>query len=168
MGLEMVDADERDAPHERERLGRAQADEKRPHEPGPHRGGNRVDVTAVDAGLDEHLRDHRREQLHVGAARDLRHDAAEARVQVDLARDDRGEHRGATGDDRGRGLVARRLDAEDDGRVAGTRRRVHHDRGSSTIVVPGIADSMRASRCAYLAASTSSAHITSASSFVST
>ena len=46
-------------------------------------------------------------------ARDLGHDAAEARMEVDLARDDRRHDVPTVVDDRGRGLVARRLDAQD-------------------------------------------------------
>src|SRR3546814_7996072 len=53
------------------------------------------------------------EQVDVCPAGDLGHDAAVGRVEVDLAADDRGEHRGATFDDRRGGLVAGGLDAED-------------------------------------------------------
>ena len=49
-------------------------------------------------------------ELDVRAARDLGNHAAVARVQVDLARHDRRPHDAAVVDDRGRGLVARRLD----------------------------------------------------------
>ena len=53
------------------------------------------------------------EQLDVGPAGELGDDAAVAGVQVDLAGDDRRADGPAVVDDRGRGLVAGRLDAQD-------------------------------------------------------
>ena len=75
--------------------------------------GDRVDVGEVDARFDERLRDDVVDELDVRAARDLGHDAAEAGVQVGLARHDRRPHDAPVLDHRRRGLVARRLDPED-------------------------------------------------------
>src|SRR3546814_5628075 len=103
------------------------------------------------------------EQVDVCPAGDLWHAAAVGRVEVDLAADDRGEHRGATFDDRRGGLVAGGLDAEDPAPLES----LAHDR-PSVMVAPGSALSMAARRCAYSGVSTSLAHMTIASSFVST
>src|SRR5437660_10595518 len=97
----------------------------------------------------------------MGSAGDLGHDAPEAGMQIDLAGHDRREDGGAVGDDGSRRLVARRLDAENE-------ERIYHARGSSMIVRPGIDASMPSRRSAYSSPSTSSAHMTSASSLVST
>src|SRR5262249_47517740 len=58
--------------------------------------------------------EHRHDVLHVRARRELRHDAAVWRVQRDLARHHVADHLTALAHERGRGLVARRLDAEHD------------------------------------------------------
>ena len=113
VALEVVDGHERHVPHEGERLGRADADQQRADQPGPGGGGHRVDLVVGHAGLDERLGHDRGEHLDVGAAGDLGHDAAVAGVLVDLAGDDRRPHPGGALDDRGGGLVARGLDAED-------------------------------------------------------
>ena len=123
------------------------ADEQRAHQPGADGGADRVDVVVADAGLDQGARHHGGEQLDVGPAGDLGNDAAEAGVQLDLAADHRGQDLLGIDDDRRRGLVARRLDAEHAG--AG-----HHDASgagpamASTMVRPGTAASMRSRRAA--------------------
>ena len=71
---------------------------------------------SVDAGLDDRRRDDRVEQLEVGPAGDLGHHAAVRGVEVDLARHDGRHHVVAAHHERRRGLVARGLDAEHDGR----------------------------------------------------
>ena len=107
-------------------------DEQRADEAGTDGGGDRVDVVVVDAGLDEGLGDDRGEQLDVGPAGDLGHDAAEAGVQVDLAATPPTTAPCVAVDhDRRRRLVARRLDAEDRG-----------------VPVTGRAPDARAGRCA--------------------
>ena len=175
VGLEVVDAHERHVPDERERLGRADPHQERAHQARADGGRDRVDAGAVEAGLDERLGDDRREQLDVRAAGDLRHDAAEAGVEVDLARHDRGEHRRAVGDDRRGRLVTRRLDPEDAvdlsrlgsaPRFAG--RGLAHWSPTSSVVVPVTSSSSESRRAAYSSVSTSSAHITRASSLLST
>ena len=68
------------------------------------------------------------------------------------------QHDAAVLDHRGRGLVARRLDAEDER---------HQRRASSTTVSPGSMRSIESSSSAYSGWSTSCTHITSASSLTS-
>ena len=116
--LEMVDADHRHAPAEREGLRRRDPDEQRADEPGP-------DVTATPASSGPSTPasasarlDDRRDHLHVRPARQLGHHAAEGRVQVDLAGDDGRAHRQVLVDDRGRRLVARGLDRQQQPRHA--------------------------------------------------
>src|SRR5262249_48033981 len=118
---------------------------------------DRVEAAQLRAGLDERLGDDLGDELDMGAARDLGHDAAVPRVPVDLARNHRCAHDPAVVDHRGGGLVAGRLDAED-GR--------HPLRGSKT-VSPGMSASIESRRPAYSDSLTLCAHITSASSFTS-
>jgi hypothetical protein len=68
-------------------------------------GGDGLDVLVRDAGLDQGLGDHGREQLDVGAAGDLGDDAAVAGVAVDLAGHHRRADAGGALDHRGGGLV---------------------------------------------------------------
>ena len=156
--LEVVHAHVGQVGREREPLGRGHAHEQRAGEAGPVARGHRVEVAQLDARLDQRFRDHRRDELHVGAAGDLGHHAAEARVQVDLARHHRRAHGPTVLDHRGRGLVARRLDAED---------QRHQRRPSSNTVSPGSMRSIESSSAAYSGWSTSCTHITSASSLTS-
>ena len=96
VGLEVVDGDERHVPGQRQGLGRGHADEQRADQAGPVGGGHGVDVAVLvlrgavgQARLDEGLRDDGHEEVDVGAAGDLGHDAAVAGVEVDLAADHR-------------------------------------------------------------------------------
>ena len=84
-----------------------------PISPGPRRHGDAVDVLERRARLGERLADHRRHELEVPPRRDLGHDAAVARVQLGLRGDDARADLAVVGDERRRGLVARRLDPED-------------------------------------------------------
>ena len=172
VGLEVVHPDERHVPHERQRLGRAHADEQRADQTRADGGGDGVDAGVLDAGLDDGLGDDRHDQLDVGAAGDLGHDAAEAGVQIDLARHHRRQHVGAADHDGRRRLVARRLDAEDD-RVAAdvadltTSRSSTSSASSSRRSCRGWPPRSASSRSAYSGVSMSLAHMTMASSFVS-
>jgi hypothetical protein len=129
VGLEVVDGDERHVPRQRERLGRRHPDEQRPDQTGPDRARHGVDAPVGDARLDDGASDHRVEQLEVRTAGDLGDDAAERGVQFDLRRHDARDDVGSSHHERGRGLVAARLDAEHQrvrGGVAATV--VHHSR----------------------------------------
>ena len=83
-----------------------------PISPGPIVHATASMRCVLDAGLDDRPGDHRVEQVEVGAAGDLGHDAAERRVQVDLRADDARHDVAAAHHERRRRLVAARLDAE--------------------------------------------------------
>ena len=67
---------------------------------------------AARVRLRECLADYRRDQLEMAARRDLGHDAAVGRVQLRLRGDDAGADLALVGDERGRSLVAARLEPE--------------------------------------------------------
>ena len=113
VGFEVVHPDVRNVEGQRQRLRRAHPDQQCAREARPMARGDRVELREVGAGLDERLGDDPTDELRVRAARDLRDHAPEARVQVDLARHDARADVVAVVDDRGRGLVAARLDPED-------------------------------------------------------
>jgi hypothetical protein len=112
VGLEVVDGDEGDVPHQGQCLGAGQADQQRAHQTWSVGGGHCADVRPFDARLHQRLRHHRGQQLDVGPAGDLRNHSTEAGMEVDLAGNHRGAHVTATGHDRRRRLVTARLDAE--------------------------------------------------------
>ena len=115
-------------------------------------------VEGEAAKLTEHgLSDDGAKQRDVGPAGELGDDPAEAGVQVDLAAHDRGEHPPTVLDDSSSRLVTGRLDGED-----------LHQRPDSMTVLPGMPASISFKVAAYASLPTSSAHITSASSLVST
>ena len=93
-----------------------------PMSPGPDRARHRVDALALDTRLDDGSRDHRVEQVEVGAAGDLGHDAAELGVQVDLGADRAGHDVVAAHHQRCGGLVAAGLDAEHQCRIVTSMR----------------------------------------------
>ena len=111
--LEVIDGDERQSPRPRDRLGGRQADEQRAHEPRALRHADAIEVVEPDTRVLERSSDDRRNELEVASRGDLGNDAAEPRVKLGLRGDDRRQHRAVARDDRGRGLVARGLDAED-------------------------------------------------------
>ena len=106
--VQVVDGHEREPPRPGERLRSGDPHEQGADQPGPRGDGDRVDLVAVEC-----LGDDRRDQLQVPPARHLGHDAAEARVQLRLRRDDVRDDLAVLRHDRRRGLVAARLDPED-------------------------------------------------------
>jgi hypothetical protein len=88
MPVQVVDRDERKAARPRERLCSGKADEQRADEPRALRDCDPVDVVERCARLRERFAHDGRDELEMPARRDLRHDAAEARVQVGLRCDD--------------------------------------------------------------------------------
>ena len=102
----------------RDRLGGGQADNNATDEPRSGGRGNAIDRIIIAAGLRHGVGDHDIERFHMGARRYLRHHAAERRVLADLRQHHVGKDPAAavlqSFNDRRRGLVARRLDAEDD------------------------------------------------------
>ena len=126
MGLEVVDPDERYLPGQGQSLGFGQSDEQRADEPRPVGHGHGVDTLTGHVGprLDEGVGQYGGEELEVGPPGQLGDDAAVTGVKIDLtAHNGRDDDRAAV-DDRGRRLIARRLDAEDTagGRIAHGRR----------------------------------------------
>ncbi len=110
--VEVVDRHERQATRPRDRLRGGDADEQRADQPRPLRHGNAVDVVERRAGLGERLADDRRDELEVATRGNLGNDAAVARVEVGLRRDDARAYLSLLGDERRGGLVARRLEPE--------------------------------------------------------
>ena len=129
-----------------------------PASPGPWTAAITSMSRELDAGFDQGLRDDVVDHLDVRAARDFGNDAAEARVEIGLARHHRRAHDAAVVDHGGGRLVARGLDTED---------ARHQDFGRSYTVEPGTRRSTPASNSPYARESTSYAHMTSASSPVS-
>ena len=117
VGLHVVDADEWDVPRQRQRLRRRHTDEQRADQAGPDGARDRVDALFGDAGLDDRAGDHRVEQVEVGTAGDLRHDATELGVQIHLGADRAGDDVVAAHHERGGRLVAAGLDTEHERRI---------------------------------------------------
>ena len=118
MRLEVIDGEERRLAHERNRLRRGEADDDAADQPGAGRRRDAVDVGKAARGLAHRGRDDDVEHLDMGARRDLRNHAAERRMLLDLRQHHVGQDgsapvRGAL-DDRRRGFIAGRLDAEHD------------------------------------------------------
>ncbi len=126
MRLEMVDGDQRLLAHQGDRLGGGQSDDHAADQPGTGRGRDAVEVVEAAAGLAHRAADQEVEDLHMGARRDLRHHAAEGRVVGDLREHDVRQDLAAPVrtpfHHRRRGLVAGRLDAEDDHEVQSASR----------------------------------------------
>ena len=96
-----------------QRLGEVDAHEQRAREPRAVGDRDAVDVGHGDAGRGERLVQHGHDPAQVGPRRDLGHDAAGRRMERDLARDDVGVDPAAVLDQRDAGLVARRLDGQE-------------------------------------------------------
>ena len=127
---EVVDAVERLAEPDREGLGRRDADQQRAGEAGSAGDRDRVDVVQLDAGGLAGPLDRRHHRLEVRPAGDLGHDAAEPGVLVDAAGDRVGQQRVAAHDPDA-GLVAGRLDAEDERGVGHGRHRAGGEWGDA-------------------------------------
>ena len=98
VGGEVVHAVQRLAQPQRQRLGRGDADQQRPGQPGPGGDGERVDVVEGDPGGLAGPLDGGHHRLEVGARRDLGYDAAEPRVLLHRG----GDRRRPAGCGRGR------------------------------------------------------------------
>ena len=110
VGLEVVDGHERHVPGQCQGLGGGDPHDEGAEQARAGRGGDRVGN--IHAGVGQRLLDGGGQQLQVGPAGDLGHHAAERPVQVDLAGNNRRAHLVPAGHDRGRRLIARRLDAQ--------------------------------------------------------
>src|SRR6188768_4278957 len=114
MAPEMIDGDEWDAARPREGLRGREPDEQRADEARALRDADASDVAELCRRVVERRADHRRDELEVPPRCDLRHNAAVARVEVGLRRDDRRQHDAVAVHDGGGGLVAGCFDAEDE------------------------------------------------------
>ena len=112
VAVQMVDRVERQAGRERERFRRGDADDEAADESRPGRDGDAVELAERDAGARQRVVDRRGEQRGVPAGGDLGHDPAVLRVELVLVGRDVREHAHAVAHDGGRGVVARRLDPE--------------------------------------------------------
>ena len=113
MRRDMIDRVKRHAARPGETLGRARADKQASDQPGPHPGGDRVDLVDSQPRLSQRPLDHRNDPLEMRAACDLRHHAAVFAVQVVLRRNHARADAQRVIDHRGGGLVAGTFDAED-------------------------------------------------------
>ena len=112
----MIDRDQRLLADEGDRLGGREPHDDTADQARSCGGGDAVEAGEAYACICHRLGDHDIERLHMRARRDLRHDAAEGGVRVDLREHDVGENPPRPLrkplDDRRAGLVARRFDAE--------------------------------------------------------
>ena len=112
--FQVVDADQRRAGRERERLGGSHPHEERPDQSGTDRHGDAVHVIEVASGPLERIREERVERLDVRARRHLRDHPPEPLMEMLLAGDQVGADPEAVLEHRDGCLVARRFDPERD------------------------------------------------------
>ncbi len=113
VAFNVVDAEQRHAQANGEHLGRADADQQGADQARRMMHGDAADLIQTHAGLAQRFVDDRQQSLQMCPRRDLRHDAAEARVQIGLRRDDVGQDRRLVGEDGRGGFVAGGFDAEE-------------------------------------------------------
>ena len=110
--MQVVHRRERQPPRPGDRLGGAQPDEQGADQAGPGGDGDQLHVGDRRLGAAQRLLDDGDDELEVAAARDLGDDSSEACVQLVLRGDDARPDLPVARDERGRRLVARRLDPE--------------------------------------------------------
>ena len=89
--LQMVDGDQRQPVHQRQRLGRGDAHQQPADQPRPRRHRHAIELAEADPRLAHGLGDDLVEAFHVGAGGDLRHHAAVAAVLLPLRPHDVGQ-----------------------------------------------------------------------------
>ncbi len=114
VAFEVIDADERLVQRVGQRLGVAQADQQRSRKSGALGDGQSVDRFVGLAGILQRLANDGNDGAQMLARRQFRYDAAVRLMGGDLRIDDIRDHLLAGADDRGCGLVAGALDAEDE------------------------------------------------------
>ena len=122
VALQVIDRRERQPPRGGQPLGGRDADEQRADEPGPLRDRDELDVVEPHAGAGERVVDDGVDELEVMARGDLRHHAAVAVVDA-LRGDDVRADLPRRRDDGRAGVVAARLEREDQSAPAGRRAR---------------------------------------------
>ena len=121
MRLEMVDREERQAMHRRDRLGGDQPDQQAADQTRSGGRGDARELGESQAGFAHDALDQMVEDLDVRPRRDLRHDAAVGGMARQLAVQRLGAHPALGVDQGDPGLVAAGLDAEHDGRAIRAR-----------------------------------------------
>ena len=145
VAVQVVDRGERQPPRPGERLRGRQPDEERADQPRALRDRDPLDPVEPDTGLAERLAQDGRDELEMPPRRDLRDDAAVLRVQLRLGGDDVGEDLAVVRDERRSGLVAGRLEPEDQALARLANGVAPHDqRVFSVVRVVAAADSSRA------------------------
>ena len=118
MRFQMIDRHQRLFRHQRDRLGCRQSDDDAADQAGAGGGGDAVELIVGLAGLAHRFGDNQVDRFDMSARGDFRHHATIGCMIGDLAEHDIGQDAGAAVggalDHRGGGLVAGRLDAEDD------------------------------------------------------
>jgi hypothetical protein len=99
-------------PRPGERFRGGDADEERSHEARPLCDGDPLDIAEADIRLIERFLQDGKNQLEVVTRRNLRDDSAVSGVELGLRGDDVREQAPVLRDERGRGLVTRRLNPE--------------------------------------------------------
>jgi hypothetical protein len=112
---DVVDADQRFAVDEGDRLRHLQPHQQRAHEARALGDRDRVEGRVVEPGLGHGAAHHGHDVLDVVARRQLGHHPAVGRMDRDLGGDHVREDGAAVGHHRGRGLVAGGLDGQEDG-----------------------------------------------------
>ena len=123
MAFEMIDRDQRLAGSEREPLAGEERDHHSADQPRPRGRGYRIDIVDRQLGVIEHALNQRRQDLDVGARRDLRNDAAVRLVRLRLPDDGLRKNAPVAGDQRRGAVVARGFKTEDYGKSRSFRRR---------------------------------------------
>ena len=118
VGMDMIDADQRDSPGQREALGGAESHQQRPDQAGAVGDGNRIDIrrggcVTPAPGILEASLHQAGDDLHMRPAGDLRHDTAEALMQGHLAEHAVGQDPVAIFDDGDTGLITGSFNSED-------------------------------------------------------
>ena len=138
MPLDVVHGNERHREPEREALSFREADEQGADEPGAGRRRDRRDVEKARARVGERTVEEGRQVLEMRAGRDLGHDASEAAMGL-LLRGHEGRARRARAVEKGHGgLVAGRLEAEDERLVP-----LHRDRNRRRALACGGSETPR-------------------------
>src|SRR5579863_4648971 len=114
MSVQVIHAVDRLVERECERFGCRDADDEATDQPGALRYRNRVDLGKPLAGASKGIVDGGREQSDVLAARNFRNDPTIFFVKGVLICRNAGENEPPVANDGGRGIVAGRLDAEDE------------------------------------------------------
>ena len=120
--VKVIDRRERQPPGPGDRLRRGNPDEQGADQTGTGGHSDELDIVELRVRFAQRLSDDGRDQLEVAARRNLRDDTPVLCVQFRLGRNDVGEDRSVRRDQRGGCLVARSLQAENQGARSGERR----------------------------------------------